>query len=61
MATVTVTVSCADHGEMTRDEPHAAWECTVAGCRRWLPEEKARWLAWRAPDGPPGPFPIVVT
>lgn len=60
MATVTVTVSCVDHGPMTRDEPEAAWKCQDASCQARLPDEEVRRLAWRAPDGPPGPVPIVV-
>ena len=55
-----VTVSCAEHGEMRRDEPRAVWGCPV-GCGAWLPDEEVYRLAKGAPDDSPDPLPIVVT
>ena len=59
MAARAFTVSCADHGEMARDELRCGWVC--GECRAWLPDDKVRRLVLAAPDGSPVPLPLVVT
>lgn len=61
MTARTFTVSCADHGEMSRDEPRGAWECPDGGCSARLPDSEVYRLVTGAPAGSPGPVPIVVT
>lgn len=61
MAARGFTVSCADHGEMARDEPRCGWVCPDGGCGAWLPDEEVRRLVLAAPDGSPDPLPVVVT
>jgi len=55
------TVSCADHGDMSRDEPRNAWECPDSGCSAWLPDSEVYRLVKGVPADSPDPVPIVVT
>ena len=59
MAARAFTVSCAEHGEMARDEPRCGWACP--DCRAWLPDEDVHRLVLAAPAGSPDPLPLVVT
>ena len=59
MAARAFTVSCADHGEMARDEPRCGWVC--GGCKAWLPDDEVRRLVLAAGPGHPVPLPLVVT
>lgn len=61
MTTRTYTVTCDEHGEMTRDELRRAWECLTDGCGAWLPDEEIYRLVTAVPAGSPDPVPIVVT
>ena len=60
MAARAFTVSCAEHGEMARDEPRCGWACAAEDCRAWLPDEEARRLVLAAPPGSLR-VPLVVT
>jgi hypothetical protein len=61
MAARAFTVSCADHGEMARDEPRCGWVCADRQCRTFLPDEEVRALVLAAPVGDGGLVPLVVT
>jgi len=56
-----VTVDCAEHGPMTRDEPRFAWECPDPACRARIPDGEVYRLVSAAPADGPDPVPIVVT
>lgn len=61
MSTRDFTVTCGNHGEMTRDVAFEGWTCPDPACGAWLPDSEVHRLVSAAPDSSPDPVPIVVT